>query len=199
MMLWYLARAAGFTALIAATASVALGAMSSSTRARDPQRLDRRILRQLAHRSAAVVTLAMLALHVSLLVLDRYIDLTLSGALLPLTAGYRPIALAFGTLATYGLLLVAATGAARGRLAGSDEAARTWRTVHLSAYVVWALAIGHGILAGTDTGLSWSWALYGGCAATVLVAGTIRLGAVVVHHAAPLPTARRRLNSGGLR
>ena len=64
MTLWYLARAAGFAALFAATASVTLGALASGTRTHDAQSRDRRVLRQLAHRSAAVVTLAMLALHV---------------------------------------------------------------------------------------------------------------------------------------
>ncbi len=199
MTLWYLARAAGFAALLAATASVTLGALASGARARDAAGRDRRVLRQLAHRSAAIVTVAMLALHVVLIVLDSYVDVSLPGALVPFTAGYRGFALGLGTLATYALLVVALTGAARGRIASSAVGARAWRAVHLSAYGVWVLAMAHGLLAGTDTGTWWSWALYGGCAVSVLTAGWIRVGAADREDTAPLPTARRQLTSGGVR
>lgn len=199
MTLWYLARAAGFTALLAATASVIIGVLASGSRTGDPQSRDRRVLRQQAHRSAAIVTVAMLLLHVSLLVLDSYVDVSVPGALVPFTAGYRSVALGLGTLATYALLAVAVTGAARGRIAVSATGARAWRAVHLSAYVVWVLAMAHGLLAGTDTGTWWSWILYGGCAVSVLVAVWIRVGSANVQHIAPLPTARRRLTSGGVR
>ena len=206
MTLWYLARAAGFAALFAATASVILGALASGTRSHDAQShdaqsRDRRVLRQLAHRSAAIVTIAMLALHVTLLVLDRYVDVSLPGVLVPFTAGYRAFAVGLGSLAAYGLLVVALTGATRGRLAASARGARRWRAIHVSAYAVWVLAMGHGLLAGTDTdtGRWWSWTLYGGCAVSVLVAAWIRLGAVDAQHTSPLPTARRQLTSGGVR
>jgi sulfoxide reductase heme-binding subunit YedZ len=199
MTLWYLARAAGFAALIAATASVTLGALSSGARARDPQSIDRRILRQLAHRSAAVVTVAMLALHAILLIVDSYVDVSLSGALVPFTAGYRGFALGLGTLAAYALLVVALTGAARGRIAASARGARTWRVVHLSAYVLWVLSMAHGLLAGSDSASWWTWPVYGGSAVAVLVAVWIRVGGADARHTAPLPTARRQLTSGGVR
>jgi sulfoxide reductase heme-binding subunit YedZ len=197
--LWYLARAAGFAALFAATASVTLGALASGARTLDARTQDRRVLRQLAHRSAAVMTLAMLAVHVTLLVLDSFVDVSLPGVLVPFTAGYRAFAVGLGTLATYGLLVVAFTGAARGRLAASARGARSWRAIHLSAYGTWVLAMGHGLLAGTDTGTWWTWALYGACALTVLGAVWVRVGAIDAHRAAPLPTARRQLTSGGVR
>jgi sulfoxide reductase heme-binding subunit YedZ len=199
MTLWYLARAAGFVALLAATTSVALGALASSRRADDVRGRDRRILRQLAHRSAAVVTLAMLALHVVLLVTDRYVDLTVPGVLVPFTAGYRGFALGLGTLAAYSLLVVAVSGAARGRLAASARAARAWRVVHMSAYVAWLLSMAHGILAGTDTGRWWAWSLYGGCAAVVFVAVVVRAGSADDQHDSALSAARRRLIPGGVR
>jgi sulfoxide reductase heme-binding subunit YedZ len=199
MTLWYLARAAGFAALLAATASIVLGALASARPARDARGRDRRILRQLAHRSAGVVTLSMLALHVVLLVIDRFVDLSPAGVLLPFTAGYRAFALGVGTLAAYLLLVVAVTGALRGRLARSAIAARAWRGVHASAYVVWLLATAHGFLAGSDTGRWWAWPLYAASALAVLVAGVIRLGAVDDHRADALPTARRELTSGGVR
>ena len=93
---------------------------------------------------------------------------------MPFTAGYRGFALGLGTLAAYGLLVVAVTGAARGRLAVVGLAARAWRVVHVSAYAAWLLAMAHGVLAGTDTGRWWAWSLYAGCAPSVSVAGSVR-------------------------
>jgi DMSO/TMAO reductase YedYZ heme-binding membrane subunit len=74
---------------------------------------------------------------------------------------------ALGTLAGYTVVLVAAVGLARGRIAISDVGARTWRWVHGLAYVTWALAMLHGIKSGTDTGVGWVEALYVACGAVV--------------------------------
>jgi sulfoxide reductase heme-binding subunit YedZ len=208
MTLWYLARAAGFVALFAATITVALGALGSSARPTgdgvDEAHLGRRVLAQLVHRSAAVITLAMLGLHAVLLVTDQYVDVSVGGALVPFTAGYRGYALGLGTLAAYSFVVVAATGALRGRLAASPRASRAWRAVHLSAYVAWVLAMGHGVLAGTDTRQTWALALYGACAALVAAAVSSRVVAAVRHHRSPLPLARRLAavpvhTSGGVR
>jgi sulfoxide reductase heme-binding subunit YedZ len=192
MTLWFLARAAGFMALVGATAAVCLGATASgSSPATRLLRRDRRLLLQLAHRSAAVVTLALLALHAVLLVLDRHVDLSVPGALVPFTAGYRGLAVGLGTLAVYCFAVVALTGAARGRLAGSARAVRWWRPVHALAYVAWPLAMAHGLLAGTDSTRSWAWGLYGACALAVLVAAGARLAAEERHVAGPLSAWRQ--------
>lgn len=196
MTLWFIARAAGFVALLAASITVALGAAGTTGR------LDHRILAQLVHRSAAVMTLAMLGLHAVLLVLDQYVDVSVRGALVPFTAGYRGYALGLGTLAAYGFVVVAATGALRGRLAGSVRAARAWRGVHLSAYAAWVLAMGHGILAGTDTARGWALALYGASAFVVAAAVAGRVAAGFRDRRAALPQARRlatRLPAGAAR
>ncbi|MEQ6901669.1 hypothetical protein, partial [Nocardioides sp. YIM 152588] len=150
MTLWYLARAAGFVALIAATLTVVLGAAGSSSRG------EGRVVAQLVHRSAAVLTLAMIGLHAVLLVTDHYVDVSVGGALVPFTAGYRALALGLGTLAVYGFVVLAVTGLLRGRMASSPAAARAWRGVHLTAYATWVLAMAHGVLAGTDTGSPWT-------------------------------------------
>jgi sulfoxide reductase heme-binding subunit YedZ len=194
MTLWYLARGAGFAALIAFTASTVLGALAT-TGHRSAQGLDRRYLRQMAHRSAAVTGLGMLALHVVLLVTDAYVNVSVTGTLIPFTAGFRPLALGLGSLAVYLFVMVAVSGALRGRLATSARAARNWRRVHLMAYVGWALSMGHGILAGTDTGTRWTTAIYLGCGAAVVFAAATRLSALRAQRAHPL-TAARTLTSG---
>lgn len=191
MTLWFLARAAGFTALLGATVSVVLGAIAAgSTPGTRFRRRETRLVLQLAHRSAAVVTLALLALHAVLLVWDRYVALSLSGALVPFTAGYRAFALGLGTLAVYCFAVVALSGAVRGRLAVSPRAARWWRPVHALAYAAWPLALAHGLLAGTDTGTAWAWLVYGGSLAAVLAAVWMRLSAEERHAGGPLAARR---------
>jgi sulfoxide reductase heme-binding subunit YedZ len=191
MTLWFLARAAGFMALIGATAAVSLGAISSgSSPATRLRRRESRLLLQLAHRSAAVVTLALLALHAVLLILDSHVAISVPGALVAFTAGYRGWAVGLGTLAVYCFAVVALTGAIRGRLAGSPSAARWWRPVHALAYLAWPLAMAHGIFSGTDTGTGWAWLLYGGSLLTVVGAVWARLSAEEEHVAGPLATAR---------
>ncbi len=191
MTIWYLARAAGMVALMAFTASTVLGALAARhPRAHDATSLDRRFLTQMAHRSAAVVGLGMLLAHVVLIVVDSYVPVSIAGTLVPFTAGYRPVALGVGTIAVYLFTLVAVSGALRGRLATSATAARRWRGVHLAAYVGWALSMGHGIFAGTDTGAWWSTAIYVACGVAVAAALVVRLRSEQVVHAQPLSTAR---------
>lgn len=185
MTLWFLARAAGFTALLTASITVALGIAGTASRR------DGRIVAQLVHRSAAVLTLALLGLHAVLLVADSYVDVSLGGALVPFTAGYRGLALGLGTLAAYAFVVVSLTGALRGRLAGSARAAAAWRATHLAAYGAWGLAAVHAVLAGTDTGQVWAWVVYGLCAVVVGAGVAARLVSAHEARQQPLPRARR--------
>ena len=194
MTLWYLARATGLVALIAFTVSTMLGALASTAHGRkSTTQLDRRFLQQMAHRSAAVTGLVMLLAHTTFIVVDSFVNVSVSGALVPFTAGYRPLAVGLGTLAVYSIVSVAVSGAMRGRLATSDRAARRWRAVHLLAYVGWALAMGHGILAGTDTGQWWSTAIYVVCGAAVAVAASLRLRSEILRRSHGMGAARARL------
>lgn len=187
MTLWFLARSAGFVALLTASVTVALGAAGSASWG------DRRIVAQLVHRSAAVITLALLALHAVLLVADRFVDVSVGGALVPFTAGYRGVALGLGTLAAYSFLVAALSGALRGRMAAAEGTARAWRAIHLSAYAAWVLAMAHGVLAGTDTGTTWAPLLYVGSAC--VVAGGVAARVV----AGARPRGRRLAMTGGRR
>jgi sulfoxide reductase heme-binding subunit YedZ len=200
MTMWFLARGLGIVALVAFTIAVVLGATSSDrsayrpegltgVRARDAA-LDRRVLLQLLHRSAAVVGLGALLLHLTLILLDSHVSVSLPGALVPFTAGYRPFALGLGTMAATLFLLVIVTGFMRGRLAASPRTADLWRTVHRAAYIGWVPAISHGILAGTDTRTPWAIAVYGTCLVAVAGAVYARLGRADRRDDHPLLRAR---------
>ena len=203
MTLWYLARATGFTSLIAFTLSVVLGAGGSDSglpRRTSPELvarvLDQRILRQLAHRSAALVGLGTLGVHAILILLDSYASVSLTGALIPFAAGYAPFAVGLGTLAVYVFVMVALSGLGRGSMASSTRGARRWRSLHALAYLGWALALTHGILAGTDTGTLWSTAVYIICGVTVPLALWRRTGRAVEHTDDPLTRSRHRVHTG---
>lgn len=174
MTIWWIARALGLVALLALTSATALGAVSTRGGV-DRRSRDRRTVVQLAHRSSALVGLSALVLHVVLLVLDTHVDLTIGSVLVPFTSGFAPLGVGLGVLALWAFVAAAASGALRGRLAGTRVSPRVWRAVHLSGYAGWALSLGHGLLTGTDTGTWWSSATYALCAAFVGGAVLLRL------------------------
>ena len=171
MLLWYTARGAGFAALVLLTLATAGGAVQSSRRLTP----GRRVVLQYAHRAGAVAGLLVVVLHVVTIVLDEYANVGVVGALVPGTADYRPWQVALGTLAVYGFVAVAALGAARRRMARSEQASRRWRALHLLAYPCWAIAVLHGVTAGTDAGRAWAVALTVACVVTVVGAVGYRL------------------------
>jgi len=175
MTMYDLIRSFGLVAYLAFSLSLALGIASLSGGA-GPQALDRRVIRQLLHRSTAVVGLVALATHLTLTVLDSYISTSLTAVLVPFTAGYQVIALGIGTLALYCFLVAAVSGWLRLTTA-RVLSERGWRWLHRVAYAGWGLCLLHGVLAGPDTGSPWALASYAlGVAAVVVGLGVHRLG-----------------------
>jgi hypothetical protein len=170
MMLWYTARGAGLAALIALSLATALGALVSM-----PSRhAARRVVVQYAHRSAAALGLALLAVHLTAILADADAHVGILGALVPFQSSYRPGSVAFGSLALYLFVVVAALGFARGRLARSARAVRVWRGLHALSYLAWASAILHGFRSGSDVGAGWVDALFLVCLGGVLAAVAAR-------------------------
>jgi sulfoxide reductase heme-binding subunit YedZ len=198
MTLWYLMRGLGFGALAMLTLATTLGALST-TDASGRRALDRRLLHQLLHRSTAVVGLVLLALHLVTVVLDTWVPVSVGGALLPFTAGYRPLALGLGTLALYAIVVAAVSGAARGALATLPGSDRVWRAVHASAYAGWGLAMLHGVLSGSDTRQPWAIAGYAACAVAVAGAALRRLAVRPRRTLDPRGHRRRTAPAGALR
>lgn len=97
------------------------------------------------HATLGASVIVLVAGHVTSLALDRYAGVGWSGAFIPGAALYRPLPVAVGVCAVYGLLIVAGTAGIGGRLAG-----RAWRPLHLLALPVFAAVWCHGLLAGSD-------------------------------------------------
>lgn len=169
--LWFTARGAGLSALLVLSLAVVLGAMGSMR----TRSASTRVVVQYTHRTAAALGLGLIAVHVSTLILDQKAHIGLAGALIPFAAHYRPDAVALGSIAMYAFLLVAALGAARGRLASSPLGAATWRVLHGLSYPAWLAAVLHGLLAGTDRAQHWVEVLVVSCVLAVVAAVMVRL------------------------
>ena len=172
MTLWYVARAAGLVALALLTIATALGAFASVRQPGDGARVHRmRFALQYLHRAAAATGVLLLVVHVSTLVLDSQSGVDLRAVVIPFTAAYRPVAVALGSFALLATLFTALVGASRGRLATSAGATRVWRSLHLSAYAAWGLAMTHGFTAGTDA--TYGPVLLGYVVALLVVSGSV--------------------------
>lgn len=144
MLPWILGRGLGIAAYLALVALTGLGLwMRHPWRARWPHPSPDAQLRM--HAVLAGLTLLLVLGHVIALVLDPWAGVGVRGAVVPGGASYRPVALALGTAAVYGGLLVGGTAALAGRIG------RIWRPLHAGAAVLFAATFSHGVLAGSDT------------------------------------------------
>ena len=163
---WILARASGLVAFALLTASVLAGIVLKA-------RPFGRSLRPAAvtdlHRFLALLGLGALALHGAALVLDDAVDISPAALLVPGLVPYRPLWTSAGVLAGVLTLLVYVSFSLRRRIG-----TRAWRRLHWLSYAVFALAVVHGLMAGSDSGRPWALALYGGAVGAVLAAAAWR-------------------------
>lgn len=143
-LMWVTSRAAGITALVLASLSVAIGlAMSLRKGSRGPD------LRTV-HEALALATMAAIGLHGLTLLADPWLRPGVAGLLVPFQIGYRPVAVAAGILAGYGMVALGLAYYARGRIGPAR-----WRRLHRWTALFWVLAIVHGFTAGSDATQPW--------------------------------------------
>jgi len=143
--LWYLNRGTGVVALILLTLVVLLGILGT-TRVPVPG-LQRFVVAGL-HRNLSLLTLGLLAAHITAAVLDPYAPIRVVDAFLPFTSSYRPLWLGLGALALDLLLAIVVTSLLRTRI-GLNR----WRTIHWATYAAWPVALLHGMGTGTDAAI----------------------------------------------
>lgn len=184
MTVWFTARGAGLSTLLLLSMSTALGAVMTGRGTATG-----RVIWHYVHRITASLGLGILLLHVATILADPYADVGWKGAIIPVTAGYRPTWVGLGTMAVYTCVLVAAVGFVRGRFASTPKGSTLWRRLHSLAYLGWGMAMWHGFLSGSDSGVAWVRWLYIVCGAGVLSALTVRFTRVarpgLARHAAP--------------
>jgi predicted ferric reductase len=87
-------------------------------------------------------------LHAAMLLGDRYINFDILHLIIPFTAPYEPIWTGLGTVAFYLIAVLTGSFYIRGQIGH-----KTWRVLHYLTFAAYALALVHGLLAGTDSGL----------------------------------------------
>lgn len=142
---WILGRAAGITSYLLLVGLVVMGLLLSHpkrARIRRPSSATR--IRM--HVSLSVFTLVFTVLHVVVLATDKYAGVGWWGALVPMGASYRPVAVTLGVIGLYAGLAAGLTAALAGRVSR-----RLWWPIHKVAVASLILVWFHGVLAGIDT------------------------------------------------
>ena len=134
------------------------------------------------HESLAVGAILATAIHLYALSIHQYIEFTWGDILIPGQATWRPIAVALGVVSFYGMVLIAVSFYFK-RFIGQ----RAWRAIHFGSFGVFVSVLAHGVMAGSDTGESWTVGLYTGTAVAVVLLLLIR---VAQQFAAPAASKR---------
>jgi methionine sulfoxide reductase heme-binding subunit len=158
--LWYLARGSGAVSLMLFTVVVALGI---GTRSGRPFAGMSRLVVASVHRSAALLAVGFLVVHVSTLMFDPYAQLKLVDLVLPFGSTYRPLWVGLGALALDLVIAIVATSLLRERIGR-----RAWRAVHWFSYAMWPIALLHGIGSGTDRSTVWMLGIDAACVLAVV-------------------------------
>ncbi|MBM3942709.1 MAG: hypothetical protein FJ316_07290 [SAR202 cluster bacterium] len=141
---WYLTRASGLVAYALLWASTAMGLLITGRLSRiwpgGPVAID-------LHNFLSMLGLSVTLFHVFILLGDQYIGYNLFSLLAPFASlNYRPVEVAMGQLALYLGWAVTLSFYIRKKIGP-----RTWRRFHYASFVVYLLALAHGMTAGTDT------------------------------------------------
>ncbi|MDO8188412.1 ferric reductase-like transmembrane domain-containing protein [Conexibacter sp. JD483] len=187
--MWLATRGAGVVAFLLLTTTMALGVAGVL---RLQARGWPRFALDAIHRSAALLALVFVGVHVATTVLDGYVDVRWIDAVVPFASGYRTFFVGLGAVAFDILLALAISGILRQRIGH-----RTWRAIHWAAYACWPIALVHTIGTGSDSGSVWLLAVIALCCATVAAAVVARLGVLRGDPSPPAPPAAGRTTSTG--
>lgn len=165
--LWFATRGAGIVALLLLSVALVLG-IAGVKRLETP-RWPRFVIDAI-HRSASLLAVVFVAVHVATTVLDGYVPIGWLDALVPFASGYRTLWVGLGTIAFDVLLALGISGILRRRIGQ-----RAWRAIHWSAYACWPLAMVHALGSGSDAWSAWFLAVAALCGLAVAGAVALRL------------------------
>jgi len=170
-VLWFLNRSTGVVTIVLLTITTVLGVLAIGGR---PAGRVPRFVTQAFHRNVALLSMLLLVVHLITAVLDEFVEIRWYEVFIPFVGSYEPLWVGFGAIATDLMLVVILTSLFRTRMQHN-----LWRGLHISAYALWALAIGHGIGVGTDMTEN-MWLLTVACAIAVPLAAALRLGRLLI-------------------
>lgn len=146
---WYLSRASAFVAYILLWLSMILGVGITNKAAALwpglPSAID-------LHQFFTILGLFFALFHGLILMGDSYLKPALAQVITPFAmTNYRPIGVGVGQTAFY--LWIVITGSFYVRKVITKTG---WHAIHFLSYLVFAIALLHGLSAGTDSGLDWA-------------------------------------------
>lgn len=166
---WMIIRGSGIAAFALLSASVIWGLLVSS-------KLVARFVKAKPltwfHESLGIGALLAALVHVFVISIHDFLDFTWVEILIPGRSDWRPLPVAFGALAMYGLVVLVVSFYMR-KWIGQKR----WRAIHFSSLGVFLASLLHGIQAGTDTSNPIVLGLYAG--------STIVVFALVAHRLVP--------------
>ena len=151
---WYVTRASGLTGYFLLWLSMVWGFAI-------PTGLLKPILENVFtydfHEHLSLLGLGFVLVHVTVLLLDKYLPFSLIQLLIPFVDTYRPFWVGLGILSFYILLLVTLTFYLRQKIG-----AKAFRTIHVLSLVSYLGTTLHGLFAGTDSALPITMLIYAG-------------------------------------
>jgi len=161
--LWYLGRSSGIVSLVLLTLVVGLGIATRSGR---PLPGLPRFAVSAVHRSASLLAVVFLTLHVVTLTLDPQSQLRWLDAVIPFGSHPKPLWIGLGAASLDLMVALVVTSLLRQRIGH-----RVWRAIHWTAYALWPFAVLHTIGTGTDMHRAWMLGLVATC--TLAIAGLV--------------------------
>lgn len=162
-LFWITARAAGTTAMVLASAALAVG-LAIGTRVIKGQDL-RNI-----HQTLALATLVALVIHGLSLIADSYLHASALDVTVPFVFSYKTITTSIGIISGWGLMILGLSYYARTRIGY-----RRWKLIHRFTALAWLGGLIHAFTEGTDAGQLWFIALISLTAAPACALLAIRL------------------------
>jgi predicted ferric reductase len=158
---WYLSRSSAVVGYVLLWFAMVFGLLITTKLARiwpgGPQAF-------ILHQHFSLLGLAFGLFHASILMGDHYLQFSLRQVLLPFASvNYRPVWVGLGQLSFYLMGLIAMSYYVRRRISP-----RIWRLIHILSFVVYLMALLHGIFSGTDSGATWVKDLYWISAGTLI-------------------------------
>ncbi len=158
----------GVISLVALSITIMIGLVATD---RLVLTIRQRVLLQSAHRTTGLIAVVALGIHLWTKLMESHIRLI--DIFIPFLASYNRLFIGLGTVSGWIMFLVMWTGLARTRFIGKGKP-WMWRSVHAVSYLMWPIALVHGLSAGRP-GKTWVTVSYIICVLGVLVGLAVRL------------------------
>ncbi len=164
---WHFTRSSGTVAYLLITASTVWGLLLSSKIIKETVPA---MLSLAMHNFLSWSAIGITALHMIALLFDSYFTYTAADLLVPFIGPYRPGWVGLGIIGYYLMLFTSISFYFRKQIGQ-----KRWRKLHYLTFGAYLLATIHGIMAGTDSGLSTMKMVYWGSGLLVLFLTNYRI------------------------